>query len=90
MAVRTIYSNSLQVNMSRILTIYTSTMFRMAELLLSTFGLWLKFYSLRMLLFSQMADWVITHSIYSAGRLFKYLLHSLIGWFADQLLSKLV
>jgi len=62
----------------------------MAELLHWTFGLRLKFYALRMLLFSQMANWVINHSIYSAHRLFKYLLHSLIGWFADQLLSKLV
>jgi len=62
----------------------------MAELLHSTFGLWLEFYALRMLLFSHMANWVINHSIYSAGRLFKYLLHSLIGWFADQLLNKLV
>jgi len=62
----------------------------MAELLHSTFGLCLKFYALRMLLFSQMAVWVFNHSIYSAGRLFKYLLHSLIGWFADQLLSKFV
>jgi hypothetical protein len=65
-------------------------MFRMAELLHSTFGLWLKFYALRMLLFSQMADWVINNSIYSAGRLFKYLLYSLICWFDNQLLSKLV
>jgi len=62
----------------------------MAELLHWTFGLRLKFYVLRKLLFSQMANWVINHSIYSARRLFKYLLHSLIGWFADQLLSKLV
>jgi hypothetical protein len=62
----------------------------MVELLHSTFGLWLKFYALRKPLFSQMADWVINHFIYSAGGLFKYLLHSLIGWFADKLLSKLV
>jgi hypothetical protein len=74
--------------MSRILTIYASTRFRMAESLHSTFGLWLNFYALRMLLFSQMADWIINYSIYSAGRLFKYFIHILIGWFSDQFLNK--